>query len=121
MSAAKSAWNRAHDATREDERARALASLHEHIDNLERDAAEAKKTVKSLIAERLAVHERLTTIIDEHFGLHPTTDSVEDALNVLDSLCHMDTVQVRAVLQERDALQAEVRDLRRDLAAAERG
>lgn len=51
MSKAKSAWNRAHEASREDERARAMASLHEHIDRLERELRKADEDRQALAAE----------------------------------------------------------------------
>ena len=52
MSEAKSAWNRAHDATREDERQRAMRALHEHIDLLERSLKDEQKKTRDLTEER---------------------------------------------------------------------
>jgi len=51
VSDAKSAWNKAHDARRDDERERALASLHEHIDRLEKELRKANEDCQTLAAE----------------------------------------------------------------------
>jgi predicted nucleic acid-binding Zn-ribbon protein len=100
----KSAWNKAHEAKREDERARALSELHDYITKLESSETKARLEAEALRQKMKAIQENLVDAIDDIYGVQPTFDSIEDAIASLLKMIRKDHVHWRETLLERDAL-----------------